>query len=143
MVIRRREFLTIVLSLVLGFGIMSCGDDDEVGNSIVGTWSAVDVVRMDCTNPNSDGTITLDCPTFCLITTFNSNGTASSTYTDPNSGSRTDGGTYTVDGNVLTQCDDNGCESVTFVISGDTLTISVFEEDSDCNLTVTYTKIQK
>jgi len=137
----RKGFLMMALMLSVSVAMVSCGDDDsETGISIVGTWNAVDVTRINCTSADDNSTVTLDCPSFCFVFTYNSDGTASSTYTDPNSGTSTGTGTYTISGNSLTQCESGDCETSTFVLNGSTLVLTSLEEDSGCSVVVTLIK---
>jgi hypothetical protein len=144
----KKAILLSVSMIILTVILTSCGKDDETPNlepSIVGTWTLVDLVRANCTDDNNS-TITLDCPTFCMTYAFDTKGSVTNTYIDPNyTEADVFVGAYTISGNTLTICEEDGatdCESTTIILSGDNLTISFLEDDGteSCDLTMNLTR---
>ncbi|ELR73399.1 hypothetical protein C900_04251 [Fulvivirga imtechensis AK7] len=144
--LKRRSLWGMLLVLLVAVTTLGCkndDDDDEVSTEklLIGTWTALGVERVNCTSADDNGTVTLDCPDFCLVLTVNSDGTYEDVYTDSGDITTTTG-KYTVSGDTITICDDHDadCTSVTFTLSGDTLVITNLEEDSGCDVVLTYTR---
>jgi len=143
----KKGILWSMLALMIAAISVSCEKEKEVIQeaSIVGTWTVVDLVRTNCTDGNNS-TITLDCPTFCWILTFNADGTMSDSYIDSNiTVPEVIQSSYTYLDNTLTVCDPDGtsnCYSVTMTFSGDSMAISSVEDDgvSSCDLTINLTR---
>lgn len=102
--------------------ISSCGDDDEEG--IVGEWRSESFSITGCSDGSSD-IVNFPCGG-CFTNEYNSEGGFSGRILIPGSLDSTYVGIYTIDGDMLTTCDENGanCETVMFTISDGELTIS-------------------
>lgn len=142
------KFQKSILVLICLFVISCDKDDEEVKPSIVGSWTATSIARDNCWNGN-DRSVDFDCDNnFCMEYTFNSDGTTTNTYTDPNSGVSNYEGIYTLTGNELTVCDSDGsnCTTVTTSISGNTLKLMFFEEEEEgssdgCDVTMNLIRV--
>jgi|GEM_PF-4474075 len=112
--------------------------NDEVTPSLVGTWSVTIVTATGCINYSSNVSETFGCPATtaqdCDVITFNSDGTYTEVDTsiDSTSGAtdtNNHNGTYSNKGNQLTLIEivsgtSQASETVTFVLSGNTLTMT-------------------
>ncbi|MTI19565.1 hypothetical protein E1176_00880, partial [Fulvivirga sp. RKSG066] len=126
--------------------LTACEDEEDTKVSLetqlVGTWQSITLERMNCSSPDSEGSISLDCPDFCLTLVFNSDGTSEDSYKDPNDQEAVvSTGSYSVSGSELTTCYDNECETSSFQIAGDVLVITSVGEDTGCTLKLTLNRI--
>jgi len=145
------------MRLLLLFGLLSfstifisCGGDDD----IEGVWIVESFTTTECNDPSDNGSETGysmvpctetsedDCDSF--IVTF-----AATTYTsvltstfNENVFTDTGSGTYTIEGDRLTLCEDGSdCEGNTFSLNGNVITItSDPDEDDGCVLVITARK---
>ena len=111
------------LLLSTGFLLSSCGDDDDDDddNAIVGEWRSTVFSVRDCEDGSNDN---LDFPCGgCFTNDYGNDGSFSSRVLIPGSLDSTQVGTYTISGNMITTCDENGenCETSTFTIDEDEL----------------------
>ena len=126
---------------VLLLGIASCGEDDEPaasGGEIVGTWKSTHLKNENCTDSNENFDLPDTSGMFELSLT--ADGTFSITLSQGGNAVTTTG-TYTVTGDQIESCTDGTpqeCDSTTFTVDGDTLTI--ITQDDDCLNTITYAR---
>lgn len=144
------------MRLLLLFGFLafstlfiSCGGDDD----IEGTWAVQSVSSTDCADPldnfsesgysltpctetSADG-----CASFIL--TFAATTYTTSTIATFNGGvfSEDGSGTYTIDGDRLTLCEDGtDCDGGTFSLDGNTMTLVSDPDEDGCVTTLVATK---
>ena len=125
-------YFFVSISFLLG----ACGDDDDDDSAdpLVGTWESVSFSQTDCDNLLPD---VLDFPCGgCFINVFRSDGTMTSRAVVPGVLDESAEGTYTVDGDMLNLCDENGanCTQSSLEQSGDEL--SIISEIEGCTFTV-------
>ncbi len=130
------------------FLLASCGDDS---GEISGTYEIISISSSQCDdtdlnfsyNLENDNCIMESGFEICVDGTFTlaSNGSFTGSFTVMALGfSETDTftGTYTVDGNNITICDDTGdCETGTVNSSGDRITLRFPEDEDGCIVTIT------
>lgn len=143
MKIKSLFFVAILLSII------SCGkDNDNLAESIIGTWQIVQLEYSDCDDSTDninievddsgctqdqiieicmDGTMTFTNTDLILLIELSSDGSSL--------GETRGSSNYTVDGNTLTICDSvNDCEDTAINLSGNTLTITIMDDDDGCLL---------
>lgn len=123
----------VVTSLLLS---TSCKDDDEKpGSALIGTWEQVSVTFSQCLDSNDNGVITCTSCDRMVITenTVTFEGEPAEPYTATNS---TISFTTTLGATTVT-------ETVNYVITGTTLTITFKDDASDggCLNTITFIKV--
>ncbi len=134
------------LIVVCFFGLLfSCKKEDT--GSLVGIWKATRIETKNCTKASDDRILELganDCTVvsnieYCVTIKYalNSDGTYQYYNTTKIAGfpfSETKNGTYTVSGNKLTLCENNGsCSDGTFTVSSTTLTVNSKDSSSGCD----------
>lgn len=147
-------YFFFVISLCC-LALVSCGDDEPTfADELVGTWNLLSITATGCDDPSDNLDFdfgTSGCTTFMgaeICTngtyTFTSGGTYR-TGGSISSGSQilvdlSAGGTYTVDGNSVTICDDadSDCGTATVTIANDRMT--VVTTDDGCTATQVYFK---
>ena len=142
--------LSIILSAVL---MVSCGDDD--GDTIAGTYRLTAFSQSNCADPlenynldlsADDGCTTLLGEEICgdgTLTLTESGGFSYNlTLTALGQSFTSSGnGSYTVDGNQITICDGEDCETSSFALGSGQITISFSESGDPCVLSLTGEKI--
>lgn len=134
----RLSTIPILISVITLTVIMaSCGDDDDDdsgADSIVGSWRLETFSLTECAN--SPDLIDFQCGN-CISHEFKSDGTFDSRITIPAELDSAISGTYTLNGNTLTACDQSGnCDDSTIELSGDNLVI--IAELLDCQSSQTF-----
>ena len=134
-----RRFSNLFASLLLsmGFLLSSCGDDDDDNDSpIVGEWRSSVFSIRDCEDGSGD-ILDFSCGG-CFTNDYGNDGSFSSRVLIPGSLDSTQVGTYTITGNMITTCDENGenCETSTFTIDDDELLL--MGEGLGCTLEVNF-----
>ena len=128
--------LTIVLAL-------SCGDDDgieEPNSELVGTWVASSASISGCSDPTENGEEPLPCTTqLCTRIEFTNDGTFITRET-VNGVESVETGTYTISGNLVVITVDGTPDQADFMVNGNTLTLSLLEEDTGCTLRFIWTR---
>ena len=143
----------IALTILL---FSNCKKDDNNEPSVVGVWAVTEINAIGCNDPADDGRIDLTEPCqdifgieFCLeveIKFTDSQVTVSSVSSvkDPITGetqteTENDVNSYTLEGNEITTCelDGTGCETSTYSISGNVLTVTFVSEEDGCTNTFT------
>lgn len=149
-----KDLLKLLLFALVSFAILSCGDDEPTfEEDLVSTWNLLSISATGCDDPSDDLDFdfgTSGCTPF-MDTEICTNGT----YTFTSSGTfRTGGsisagtdilqdlsggGTYTIDGNTVTICneEEDECESAAVTITDDTMTVKLTSEDN-CSVTQVY-----
>ena len=141
--------LSLLAWALLSLLFTSCGDDD--GDSIAGTYRLVTFTQTNCDDPQENFSLDLSADDGCTTLlgeeicgdgtmTLSENGGFSFSLTLSAAGqsfSSSGSGTYTVDGNEITICDGDDCETSTFALGSDRITISVSEEDDPCIISLT------
>ena len=137
-----------LLSLVISLIAFSCGGDDE-DETIAGTYKITGFSSANCDDPElnfsfdftdgcdmllgqevcGDGTISLtEGGTFSVSVTVTALGFSETT---------TASGSYTVDGNTITICEDGGdCETATFNLGSGKITLMIPDPEDNCVITV-------
>ncbi len=155
------RFLLVLSLFALPFTSCSSDDDSDDDNnnnnssSIVGNWNVTRIITANCDDPSDDSDLNLadePCIEFFGIEvcteiemTFTSGGDLSFTsmVTTTGYGTETDTeeGTYSVDGNNITICDEDGdCDTGTYSISGNTLNLSYSDPSDGCDSDITANK---
>ncbi len=138
----------LCLSMVLLF--TSCGSDEPLSTTIVGTWDFVSYEKTSCGDPSDsqalttldeNGCVSIDGDTACnIFITFSTDFTAKEVFSDASgNGNNTEEFTYTVndDNNTAELCETStDCETLTF--DGDNMTRTLF--DDGCTVIVKYRK---
>ena len=135
----------LLLTLVL---LSSCGDDDPLSETIIGSWDLVSVVSTNCDDPDDNipfmevdenNCVTFGGDTFCdIFLVFNADGTATESITSLGSTAAVLDFTYTVndDDNSGQFCEQpNDCRDLT--VDGDLMTQTISDGDS-CFVTLVY-----
>ena len=137
--------------LLLTIGLLSsCGDDELLSETIVGSWNLESVVSTGCDNPDNiipfmetddNNCVSFGGGTFCDVTlVFNADGTASQSITQ-------DGATevlpftFTVndDNDSGMFCDEGGlCRDLT--VDGDNVMTQVLTQEDNCVVTLVYSQ---
>jgi hypothetical protein len=134
--------LLLLFLFGMAFSMSSCSSDDE---DIAGTYKIIEFSTSGCDDPeenvsfklDNDGCVTQDGIEVCIngTFTFGANNTFMTSFTFSALGfneTTTASGTYAQEGNTITICDDDGCESSSATISGGKLTITVPDAESNC-----------
>lgn len=142
------RFLFVLGVFALPFIACSDDDGDGGGGSIEGRWQMTFVETSDCNDPadNTQFDLTTDnCfevfgveTCFDIVYQFNADGTYESIATTTTTAlgqtttdTDTEAGTYTVNGNNITICDDdNDCSMGQFTVSGNNITLT-YQDDPD------------
>ena len=134
----------------------SCGEEEGSDpGSLPGSYKIIKLVLSSCDDPELNTNLDFsdsDCITelgieFCLdgTLTLSQNGTLTASFTLDALGfseSTTESGTYTVEGNSITFCDNsNDCETGEIRDNGDEITIKFPPDEDDCVLTITAEKV--
>ncbi len=132
---------TLIAPLLAVTFVVGCGDDigpdstpEEVAEALAGTWNATSFVFTN--KANSSETFDLVADGGLFIITFTAAGGFSGRSTFEGE-TETFGGTYVVQGTnvIITDEDDpNDMETIAFILSGDTLTLTLddqFDFDDD------------
>lgn len=140
----------LLLFALFTFAISSCGDSFE--DDLVSTWNLLSVSATGCDDP--DDNLDFDFGTSGCTTFMGTEICTNGTYTFTSSGTfRTGGsisadtdilvdlsggGTYTVDGNSVTICndDEDECNTATVTITDDRMTVKTTEDG--CSVTQVY-----
>jgi hypothetical protein len=132
------SYLFIVFAFLL---FVACDNDDDGGNSIVGTWILQSQSYENCTDPANNGTETFNGCTAvaCGKLTFNSDGSAVIRITIPLFGiDETVNATWEDKGNnQIELCEGSSCDTVNYNVSGNNLTTSFVDEDG-CDASEVY-----
>ena len=117
-----------IMAAVVGMLVGCDGDSDDDGGSttaagLAGVWTT------------TMGAIDQGDPDIRLVLTFN----ADKTYSATEDGAATDSGTWATNGNVLTLSHLDGM-TATYVLSGNTLTITVTETESGAVMVLNCTR---
>lgn len=137
------------LSLLAMMALLaSCGSDDPLSETIIGTWEVVSVQSTGCDDPmdnltltsvDSNGCLMFQGDTLCDIAlVFAADGTARETLT-VDSGQESEEFTYTTndDNDTATICE-SAADCMTLSFDGDTMTRTIL--DAGCTTVVTYEK---
>ncbi len=140
-----KNIIGLAVLLVLFFS--SCGSDGG-SSSIEGEWEVTNLQSAGCDDPldnlifdlSDDNCFEEDGFTFCMEIVYDFKpggimiGTSSITFAGMTS-SEVEEYTYTIDGGLLTVCDeDDECSSATYNLSGDLLTFT-YTDEADCDVT--------
>ena len=134
--------------LFLSFTVLfSCGDDDPLSETIIGSWNLVSVVSTGCDDDDENipfmevdenNCVSFGGGTFCDVTlVFSTDGTATESITSDGTVDVLDF-TYTVDDDTNSGqfCEDaNDCRNL--VVDGDTMTQTLSDGNS-CQVTLVY-----
>ena len=122
---------------------LSCGDDDGSElptNDLVGTWVASSVSVAGCSDPSENEEQVLPCTSqMCTRIEFTSDGTYITRETF-NGVEEEERGTYTISGNLVVVTVDGTPDQADFSVNGNTLTLSLLEEDTGCTLSFGWTR---
>ena len=130
---------SILKSVVVIFSIIlltaSCNDDKESSpsNPIVGTWVLETITMSGCDDDDENGSYSLGCTaTTCSKVTTTKDGKFS-TSTTLGGVTVNDNGTYSVTGNSLAICVDNGtdCSTTEFLLSSNNNNLTMKETDDE------------
>lgn len=150
--------LTYLLFLAfLSIAITSCGDDEPtLEEQIIGTWNLLSLTTSGCDDPSDN--LDLDFGTSGCATIMGEELCTNATYTFTSGGAfRTGGsisagsqilldlsggGTFTVEGNMVTICDevDDECDTATVTVVDDRMTVRTTSSDDNCSGTQVYFK---
>ena len=133
-----RNFYVLILIL-----LMACNNDDAE-SGLVGTWTAVNFQRSNCTDGSDNGEGALECTDqTCEQVIFTDSSTFIITRTEMGA-PFSDSGDLTISGDMLTVCEDDDdeliCFEYTFALSENTLFLTSSEEDTGCTLRTEYTR---
>ena len=148
---RFMKFLVKSLPVALVTLMLNCSKSSPSPSPFVGTWTKWTTTYSSCTYSANNLTVHYTCPPIpnslsCEQVTFNSNGTVdiASTYIDGSSyyHVNTSQGTYSVQGNQLTETLSGKTTNITFDMSADkkTLTTTYKNNTIGCTVTETYSK---
>lgn len=122
---------------------LSCGDDDGnelPTNELVGSWVASSASVSGCSDPAENQEELLPCTSqMCTRIEFTADGTYITRETI-NGVEEVETGTYTISGNLVVVTIGGTPDQADFSVSGNTLTLSLLEEDSGCTLRFGWTR---
>jgi len=133
------RFKSLFCAIVITCFSLSCRkkSDPSPANPLIGSWKEVSYVFSGCTDPADDLGLT-NCTTDCETLIF-----TATTLKISQGGSADETNNYSVNGNVLTVSPNVTGVSITFAVSGTTLTLTAKNTPAygACTVVETLTKI--